>query len=51
VILDRRGRPHALDPHGSLANLLAEQGVFVLSGGVLSGGVPSGGVLSGRRAG
>ena len=32
VILDRRGRPHALDPHGSLANLLAEQGVFVLSG-------------------
>lgn len=31
--LDRHGRPYALDPHGSLANLLAEQGVFVLSGG------------------
>ena len=29
--LDRHGRPFALDPRGSLANLLAEQGVFVLS--------------------
>ena len=33
VTLDRHGRPYSLDPHGSLANLLAEQGVFVLSGG------------------
>ncbi len=33
VTLDRHGRPYALDPHGGLANLLAEQGVFVLSGG------------------
>lgn len=32
VTLDRHGRPFALDPRGSLANLLAEQGVFVLSG-------------------
>ncbi len=32
VTLDRHGRPYALDPHGNLANLLAEQGVFVLSG-------------------
>jgi methionine biosynthesis protein MetW len=31
--LDRHGRPYSLDPHGGLANLLAEQGVFVLSGG------------------
>jgi len=31
VTLDRHGRPYSLDPHGSLANLLAEQGVFVLS--------------------
>jgi methionine biosynthesis protein MetW len=31
--LDRHGQPFALDPRGSLANLLAEQGVFVLSGG------------------
>src|SRR5947208_141087 len=30
--LDRHGRPYSLDPHGSLANLLAEQSVFVLSG-------------------
>jgi methionine biosynthesis protein MetW len=30
--LDRHGRPYSLDPRGSLANLLAEQGVFVLSG-------------------
>src|SRR5271163_4568542 len=29
VTLDRHGRPFALDPRGSLANLLAEQGVFV----------------------
>jgi len=33
VTLDRHGRPYALHPHGSLANLLAEQGVFVLSSG------------------
>ena len=33
VTLDRHGRPFALDPRGGLANLLAEQGVFVLSGG------------------
>ena len=32
LTLDRQGRPFALDPRGSLANLLAEQGVFVLSG-------------------
>ncbi len=32
VTLDRHGRPFTLDPRGSLANLLAEQGVFVLSG-------------------
>jgi methionine biosynthesis protein MetW len=32
VTLDRYGRPFALDPRGSLANLLSEQGVFVLSG-------------------
>ncbi len=32
VTLDRHGRPYSLDPHGTLANLLAEQGVFVLSG-------------------
>jgi methionine biosynthesis protein MetW len=31
VTLDRHGHPYSLDPHGSLANLLAEQGVFVLS--------------------
>ena len=33
VTLDRVGRPYALEPHGRLANLLGEQGVFVLSGG------------------
>ena len=33
VTLDRYGRPFALDPRGPLANLLAEQGVFVLSRG------------------
>ena len=33
LTLDRHGRPFNLDPRGSLANLLAEQGVFVLSGG------------------
>jgi methionine biosynthesis protein MetW len=33
VTLDRYGRPYALDPRGSLANLLAEQGVFLLSRG------------------
>jgi methionine biosynthesis protein MetW len=32
VTLDRHGRPFSLDPRGSLANLLAEQGMFVLSG-------------------
>jgi methionine biosynthesis protein MetW len=32
VTLDRHGQPFSLDPHGSLANLLAEQGIFVLSG-------------------
>ncbi len=32
VTLDRHGRPFALDPRGGLANLLAEQGVFVLTG-------------------
>ena len=31
VTLDRHGQPYSLDPHGGLANLLAEQGVFVLS--------------------
>jgi methionine biosynthesis protein MetW len=31
VTLDRHGRPYSLDPRGNLANLLAEQGVFVLS--------------------
>jgi methionine biosynthesis protein MetW len=32
ITLDRQGRPYALHPHGGLANLLAEQSVFVLSG-------------------
>ena len=32
LILDRHGRPFTLNPRGSLANLLAEQAVFVLSG-------------------
>src|SRR5204862_3580483 len=32
LTLDRHGRPFALDPRGSLANMLAEQGMFVLSG-------------------
>ncbi len=32
LTLDRHGRPFTLDPRGGLANLLAEQGVFVLSG-------------------
>jgi methionine biosynthesis protein MetW len=31
LTLGRSGRPFALDPRGHLANLLAEQGVFVLS--------------------
>jgi len=35
VALDRHGRPYTLDPRGSLANLLAEQGVFVLSRGAM----------------
>jgi methionine biosynthesis protein MetW len=30
--LDRHGQPYSLDPRGSLANLLAEQGIFVLCG-------------------
>lgn len=34
VTLDRHGRPYSLHAHGSLANLLAEQCVFVLSGRV-----------------
>jgi methionine biosynthesis protein MetW len=39
LTLDRYGRPFSLDPRGSLANLLAEQAVFVLSGdGPSSGG-------------
>jgi methionine biosynthesis protein MetW len=33
VTLDRHGRPFSLDPRGGLANLLAEQGVFVLNRG------------------
>lgn len=33
VTLDRHGRPFSLNPRGHLANFLAEQGVFVLSGG------------------
>jgi methionine biosynthesis protein MetW len=33
VTLDRHGRPFTLDPRGSLANLLAAQGVFVLTRG------------------
>jgi methionine biosynthesis protein MetW len=32
VTLDRQGRPYSLNPRGGLANLLAAQGVFVLSG-------------------
>jgi methionine biosynthesis protein MetW len=32
LTLDRFGRPYSLEPHGRLANLLGEQGVFVLSG-------------------
>jgi methionine biosynthesis protein MetW len=32
ITLDRHGRPYSLDPRGSLANLLAEQGIFVLCG-------------------
>jgi methionine biosynthesis protein MetW len=32
VTLDRHGQPFSLDPRGSLANLLAEQGIFVLCG-------------------
>ena len=33
VTLDRHGKPLSLDARGSLANLLAEQGMFVLSNG------------------
>ena len=32
VTLDRHGQPYSLDPRGNLANLLAEQGIFVLRG-------------------
>jgi methionine biosynthesis protein MetW len=32
VTLDRHGQPYSLDPRGSLANMLAEQGIFVLCG-------------------
>ena len=32
ITLDRQGQPYSLDPRGSLANLLAEQGIFVLCG-------------------
>ena len=32
MTLDRHGRRYSLDPRGGLANLLAAQGVFVLSG-------------------
>jgi methionine biosynthesis protein MetW len=32
VTLDRLGQPYSLNPRGSLANLLAEQGIFVLCG-------------------
>jgi methionine biosynthesis protein MetW len=32
ITLDRLGRPYPFEPHGRLANLLGEQGVFVLSG-------------------
>ncbi len=32
ITLDRQGHPYSLDPRGSLANLLAEQGIFVLCG-------------------
>jgi methionine biosynthesis protein MetW len=32
LTLDRHGQPYSLDPRGSLANLLAEQGIFVLCG-------------------
>ena len=32
VTLDRHGQPYSLNPRGGLANLLAEQGIFVLRG-------------------
>jgi methionine biosynthesis protein MetW len=32
VTLDRHGQPYSLNPRGALANLLAEQGIFVLRG-------------------
>jgi methionine biosynthesis protein MetW len=32
LTLDRHGHPFSLNPRGRLANLLAEQGIFVLSG-------------------
>jgi methionine biosynthesis protein MetW len=40
LTLDRHGRPFGLDPRGGLANLLAEQGVFVLAGKRASGDGP-----------
>ena len=45
LTLDRHGRPYPLDPRGSLANLLAEQGVFVLSEnrGKINAAAPMGG--------
>ena len=46
VALDRQGRPYALDPRGGLANLLAEQGIFVLRGqsaGEMSRSAPAAG--------
>jgi len=41
VTLDRHGQPYSLVPHGSLANLLAEQGIFVLSGSRTDGSAPA----------
>lgn len=32
ITLDHHGQPYSLDPRGGLANLLAEQGIFVLCG-------------------
>jgi methionine biosynthesis protein MetW len=32
LTLDRHGQPYSLDPRGRLANLLGEQGIFVLRG-------------------
>ena len=46
LTLDRLGRPFSLDPRGNLANLLAEQGVFVLVGG---GGLGAGRMEAAKR--